>query len=474
MNWSQIENNVLLFLDPIGRYREQSWDFQESIGFVNKPLPLQGRNSVVRFSRDKLINYYVTSIKQFLFGKEKNRSLFFMNDGLLCSLFDASNTSAYRAFAATHLPKPTTFRQRIVAKLPLVLRAESRFMVTFSALPQAMHTIDSEIADLERNTFMFFSNAAGKLLLTTSKTLQTGHGEIIKTTTDPDYAAVMAKEFDTVALLSKKLGKAGCLPTVGKHLEVAGRHFFTEEYICGESLRERLRELGERTGTEQTCRILDRLDEWFRLYQSSFKSTPIPVSIAYAHLIPLFSSCYGAAGTALLQAGIELLRQLENAYPAVVPITAHNDLWPGNIVMTESSGFTVIDWERATDNRAPFFDYFWMIISTSIEYLASKTETNDYSQGVRMLLRCEGSLPRHAFKKIRTFLDEIGIAEAYLPHLLFVFFMEWSIQGFQVLGRQTDMDRLAFGELLHYSDQLNATGVCLTVGDPLVRVSSNA
>lgn len=473
MNLNQIDRNLLLFLDPVGRYNQVSWNYFDGAACGGETLSPPDRNFILRFSRDELLNYYFTSLKMFFFSKGKYRKVLFVNDGLLSSLFDEENVSAYRAFAEKHLPKPKTFRQSIISMLPLVWRAESRFIVVFNASLQLVDCEDSDFFGLEANNFMFFSNAAGKLLFMTTKTLQTGYGELVKTTTDPEYVPVMVKEFDTVALLSEKLGKSGCLPVVGKHLEVNGRHFFTEEYILGESLRERLRELGGRRDTVQVCRILDSLDEWFQLYFASFSGKTVPVSTVYAHLFPLFLDCFGDTGASLLQAGKELLCQFGKAYPLVVPITSHNDLWPGNFVMTER-GFIVIDWERATENRAPFFDYFWLVVATTIESLVSETESHDYSHGVRMFLRCADSVSCHAFQKLRNFLGGMGIAEVYLPHLLFVFFMEWSVQGFQVLGRQTDMDRLAFGELLYYAENMNTAGICLASVDRLVSESENA
>lgn len=471
MRLSQLDKNLLLFLDPSGHYSEQSWNYIDAVVGEGKTLLSSGRNIIISFSRDQLFAYYINSLKQFFF-RRKTRKVFFINDGLLRSIFDASSTSAYKSFAENHLPKPRTLRQQIVALLPLVLRAETRFIIVY-AQPQTMNYNNSEFSGLDVNDFMFFSNAAGKLLLTTTETLQTGHGQIIKTTTDPEYAAVLEKEYDLVALLSVKLGTTGSLPVIGKHFEAGGRHFFTEEYILGESLRERLRVLVGQRDYVKICNIIDSLDEWFHFYNASFTGDAIPVSTVYNHLFSLFSECYGATGISVLQTGIELLRQFEKVCPFVVPITAHNDLWPGNFVVTEN-GFIVIDWERATENRAPFFDYFWLIISTAIESLASEVENINYSEATRRLLRCEDVVSCHALQKLKTFLNNLGISEDHLLHLLFLFFMEWSVQGFQTLGRQTDMDRLAFGELLHYAEQLRATGQRLTFVAPSIRVTADA
>lgn len=471
----QIDNNLLLFLDPTGRYSLDSWAFSDGAERGGDALLSTGLNVVLRFSRGEFFNYCVMSLKMLLSRKVNKRKLLFVNDGLLSSVFDASNVSAYRAFAKNHLQKPKTLRQRIIALLPLCWRADTRFLVLFYATPQAVDSNYSEICDLAANDFMFFSNAGGKLLLLTSQTLQTGYGNLVKTTAVPDYIPIMAKEFNTVGLLSEMLGKAGCLPEVGKHLEARGRHFFAEKYIHGENLRERLRLLGGQGDAVCVCSILDNLDEWFKGYHASFSGPMISIPSLYTHLFTLFSNCYGSSGAALLRTGTGLLAQISEAYPGVKPITAHNDLWPGNIVITKY-GLTIIDWERATECRAPFFDYFWMIISTTIEWLAGETKRYDYTyaEGVEMFLRCEDSVSCYAHQKLNVFLTRLGIAEAYLPHLLFLFFMEWSVQGFQVLGKQSDMDRLAFDVLLHYAENINTTGICLSSSDPLVRESANA
>lgn len=469
MGMNPIEKNLLLLLDPARRYDEKQWDFCDG----SKALSSLSKNVIFCFTRSRLLDYWLLSFNLLFSKKYKSRKLLFVHDGLLSSLFDAANASAYRAFAINHLPQPKTFRQRISRLLPVVMRAETRYLVVYANIPPAMNVVAPEILSLEQNDFMFFSNATGKLLIMMSKTMLTGRGELVKTTADSEYSAVMAKEYATVKLLSRKLGKAGCLPILGDTLNVNGRHFFAEEYVLGESLRERLRVLGENGKSVSVCNILDSLDNWFRFYHASFTADVTPISTVYAHLFPLFRDCYGDGGAVLLRTGTDLLHQFANAHPSVVPITAHNDLWPGNFVMTDN-GFIVIDWERATENRAPFFDYFWLIISTAIEALASEIGNNDYSQGVRMFLRCADDVSLHAFRKLKTFLDKMGIGEEYLPHLLFTFFMEWSVQGFQVLGRQTFMDGLAFGELQHFAETINVTNQPLAASKTGMSEPANA
>lgn len=446
---SQVDKNLLLFLDPAGRYDECAWVFVSGKASEIESKLSSERNIVWHFSRSNLLDYFITAIKVSL-GKNKNyKNVFFINDGLLSSFFYSDNISSYRAFSKNHLERPRTLRQWIVSFLPLVWRAESRYIVQFSTPIQVLSLSNEEIADLEKNDVMFFSNAAGKLLLLSHKTLESGKGTLVKTTANSCYAKVMAKEFDTVAKLSEKVGKTGCLPVIGKHYESGGRQFFTEEYIPGEGLHERLHELGRRGDPVPVCKIIDRLDEWFMLYLTSFSEPSVSTTSMYNRMFTLFADCYGDSGAELLRTGTELLSRFGDAYPGVIPITAHNDLWPGNIVMTQG-GFTVIDWERATERRAPFFDYFWMVTSTVIEVLAC--DSNDFSGATRTFIRCEDHVSIYAQQKLRDFIARFGIGDKYFHHLMFLFLMELSVQGYQVLGRQTEVDRLAFAELVNYAN----------------------
>ena len=468
-NLNQLDRNLLVFLDPVGRYADESWDFCD--GFVRRKnaSPDPARNLVLRFSRNQLIRYWIVTLRM-LFGKKRNqRKILFVNDGLLSSFFDAGNVRVYRDFAKQQIPRPKGIRQRIAAFLPLVWRAEIRFIVIFEAM------VDPSLhSELDAYNFMILSNAGGKLLLMTSEIVRSGHGMLVKTTANKEYVSVMQKEFDVVTALSSGNRRISGIPEMGKHFQTGGRHFFTEKFILGENLREKLRALGKRGDSRQVCSILDSLDTWFVEYQTSFVGLRVAIAPLYSHLFPLFSECYGATSRSLLETGKELLRQFDVAHSGIIPIISHNDLWPGNIVMT-AHGFTVIDWERAQQHRAPFYDYFWMVVSTSIEFLASREPQCDYSEGVRIFLRRADEVSCRTFKMLSSFLQRTGGAEEYLPHLLFLFFMEWSVQGYQVLGKQTAMDRLAFGELEHFAKSMNfrqnegwAEGNCAATGQTYV------
>lgn len=452
-NLSPIDKNLLLLLDPIGRYSPQSWKFYDAKDCKSEILSSPDRNVVIRFPRRNLIDYCIILL-MILLGRAQSKRILFVNDGLLSSIFSANNASLYRFFSNNHLPKPKTLKRYLSSFLPLFWRAETRFIVIFNSSQQALINLKSEVLSLESNKFMFFSNAEGKLLLAPPQALKTGQGELVKTTANPDYSSVMSKEFNTVLQLSRKEEKIFGIPLLGKDIEVGGRHFYTEKYVYGESLRERLRTLGGLGDSVQACKLLDKIDDWFWIYHVSCAGNDTALSTLYSHLAPLFSECYGDAGEALLQTGTYMIRQLEKACPVVTPITAHNDLWPGNIVITEN-GFTVIDWERAIEHRAPFFDYFWMVVSAVFEWIVGITGNHDYSEAMKKFLRSEDDVTCHVFQKMRNFMVRSGIAEEFMPAMLYLLFMELSVQGFQILGRLTKMDRLAFGMLKYYADHMN-------------------
>lgn len=440
---TQIDRNVLLFLDPAGALGDHQWLFTDHSGVLRAG---GDRHRVVRFARRDMFRYLLTLGRLRLQGR-RVRSVLFLNDGLLCSIFPAGSGASYRAFARWHLEKPKTMRQRVLAKLPLALRAETRYLAVLGE-PACGGALDPDRAYLESLDFLFFSNARGKLLLTRGETMRSGEGELVKTTTDPRYAEVMETEFVTLSDICGRPG-AGGVPTAGRRFQLGGRLFFTERYLRGDSLREVLRELGRAADAAQASRVMDRLDRWFEGYLASFPAAKTPYAALNGHLLPLFRACYGGEEPALVESCAEVLARLEAACPATVAVTAHNDLWPGNFI-AKGSELAVIDWERARTGRAPFFDYFWMVISSVLEFNIGQSFSGDYSRALRAFL--EGSHPvcRDARSRLIRFMASQGVSEQLLPDLICVFLMEWSVQGYQALGRRTDMDDLAFGELLYF------------------------
>ncbi|BDV43059.1 hypothetical protein GURASL_19820 [Geotalea uraniireducens] len=383
------------------------------------------------------------------------RKVLYINDGLLSSLFDSKESAGYRIFAAHHLPRPNRLRQRLIALLPLSLRADRRFVVVGGSGGDRGLVSTGEDISFERQNFMFYSNAPGKLLLTNTTTLRSGTGWIIKTTANPAYAEVMDKEFSLMKLLADECGEDGCLPRPGRRIAINGRLFFTEEYVKGESLREDIRKFAYKQQTYKICSCLDQLDGWFRKYCAGFTGEPQKLAACYEELFKVFTDRYGARRETqrILACARQSVIRMDLYYRGIGTITAHNDLWPGNFVVT-SDRLVAVDWERAVGNRAPLFDYYWMIISATLEFLASYCESFDYSAAFRIFLADSDDVSRHAHGKLKDFLGRNALDRKMHSRFLLLFLMEWSVQGYLTFGRETAMDRLAYGELLNYADLL--------------------
>lgn len=448
MNRCDIDPNLALFLDPAGFRSEEKWLFFEGCPKDAVQLLQQGSNLVCRFPRSRLWHQLLALAALRLKGVTASRVLF-VNDGLLSCFLHAGSRRAYRLYARHHLPKMMSLRRRIVSRLPLSLRSESTFLVLFSG-EKPGQAAGADRAQVEATELMFFSNRLGKLLLLDARNMKSEKGEIVKTTAHVGYLPVMEREYATLSEISKKMANSNSLPHLGRHFVLNGRHFFTEKYIAGESLRAVLHRHGTRGEPVQACRILHRLDEWYGSYLGAFTGPLRPFSALSAHLLPLFSSCYRGGSPELIKVARRHLAELDQALPGVVPVVSHNDLWPGNFLCTEN-GLVVLDWERATPERAPFFDYFWMLVSATLEYLAGARGVRYYSDTMDSFLKAEDEVVLEAHRLLRLFLKRMGVPEPHFQALLFLFLMEGAVQGYQALGRQTDMDALIFSQLLKFT-----------------------
>ena len=457
-----VEKNLLLFLDPAEGLSQAVWRF------VARPKPgretlaaLAGQGgapgTIFCFGRSDLAGFLFLSWyakRSALPGRA--RRVLYLNDGLLCSLLDADNARGYRAFAARHLPRPSRLRQRLVSLLPLALRAERRYLVVVPDSPVAPDNTGTpgsrEQALLKMQDFLFFSNPSGKLLLTSAQTLRSGKGEVLKTTANPVYAEVMEKEFATTLSIAALQGDSASLPRVGQRFRAGNRVFFTEAYVQGKSLRDLLHALSLKGDIAGIQAFLDRLDDWFERYRAAFNGDFQPLSLCYGHLFAAFSTLYGADVRAggLLELARKTLKQIDVEHAGIAPLTAHNDLWPGNFVVG-GDGLVAIDWERAVGNRAPLFDYYWMIISAALEHGVCRIGTVDYSRAFRLLLQEDDAVSRKAIEMLGLFLERLGLDKNMARDFLLLFLMEWSVQGYLALGAQTAMDRLAFGELVAFA-----------------------
>ncbi len=458
----QLERNLLLFLDPYGEVNVATWRFVKWRRSGKAPIRPASETdtsviSIYCFDRIDIIGYFRYCRYVKTCGLPYNiRKVLFIDDGLLSSFFDADKTEGYRAFSSNHLPSATSLRQRLVRLLPLVLRAEKRYLIIGHNSTNE-NAIQYEVAaNLTTKDFMFFSNAGGKLLLTSAETLHSGQGLVAKTTSCSAYVEVMEKEFSTMLRIAEIQGESASLPDVGKRFQFGNRIFYTESYVKGKSLRDVLHMLSCRNNIPEICAYLDRLDIWFEKYRAAFRGEPLHLALCYRHLFEAFSGQYGEHPKAgvIEEMAREAVKEIAGKHVFIVPITAHNDLWPGNMVVGDD-GLVAIDWERAVENRAPLFDYYWMIISSALEYFVCKIGSVDYSRAFRLFLFGGDTVARHAVEVLNTFLLRLGLDRNMHQNFMLLFLMEWSVQGYLALGCQTDMDRVAFGELVTFIESSN-------------------
>lgn len=448
MNRCGMDRNLLLFLDPAGARAEESWLFFEGCPRDAAKLLERGGNLACRFPRKRLPHLFLAWAALRLQGISASRVLF-VNDGLLSCFLRAGNRKAYRLYARHHLSKPESLRRRLVSRLPLSLRCESTFLVLLSDRGSCCAGGD-ERALVEAAELMFFSNRLGKLLLLNARAIEGENGEIIKTTAHDGYLPVMEREYEILSEIAQKMTDGSTLPQLGRHFTVNGRHFFTERYVAGESLRDVLHRQGTRGEVGETRRILQLLDQWYSSYLGVFTGARKELSALTGHLLPLFTACYRGEPTELVESARAHLAELHRSHQGLVPVVSHNDLWPGNFLLTER-GLVVLDWERATRERAPFFDYFWMIVSAALEYLAGAKGARYYADMMDHFFTAEDEVSAEAHRLLRLFLERLGIPDRQYQAVLFLFLMEGSVQGYQALGRQTDMDRLIYGQLLKFA-----------------------
>ncbi len=454
----QFKKNLLVLLDPAGNHAETSWCFMPHGSEAATAQPRDGRHQIFCFPRQALFPYLLQVAQGWLIARSdrryRMRRLLLLNDGLLCSLFDCGNYLGYRAFSRTHLPRPQGVRSRLLRLATPFWRAELRMVVLenrTSAVSPPHH--EPPVS----GDFLFYSNEAGKLMLTDNATLFTGTGRVFKTTTTPGYARCLRHEQAIISSITPLLPDKKLLQGPQEHLELPTRTFYSEPYLQGENLRERLRVLGEQRDQAAACQLLDLLDGWFSDYTRAFKGVAQQFSLLYAPMLLTFAERDAAEHDCplLLRRAGSLCRQLDQDYGGTTAIIAHNDLWPGNFLL-HGQHLIAIDWERATAHAPPFFDYFWMIISAALEFLVGENRCQDYSLCFRQLLNDTNLISRHARQLLRGFLLRLGISPKQFSTFMLLFLMEWSIQGYRSLGRITAMDRLAREELAAFSRDMAA------------------
>jgi hypothetical protein len=452
-----IEKNLLLLLDPLAADWENRWRFVECRHTKDirhsTSIEDKSKRTVYWFSRRShliylLFSWYARRCK--LSGVPKK--ILYVNDGLMSSLFDSEDAACYRLLVSHHMPAPSTLRQKLIWLLPTSLRAEKRYIVMQENNYNENSSIDGSASlTLDKQNFMFYSNVQGKLMLTSADTLRSGKGSIIKTTANLNYAGVMEKEFRTIFHIANLQGKAISIPPVGKLIKIRNRPFFAEEYVRGRNLREIIHALSNKNNLKQICVYLDRLQNWFATYRSFFHEEPCRLESCYDHLFKAYRERYAShlETPIILQKASEIIDDISKSKTYIVPIFSHNDLWPGNFIV-HSDNLVAVDWERAVPGRAPLFDIYWMMISLAMEYIVCSIGSIDYVRAFRQFLSETDEVSRYAVGKLKLFLESIGLPGERHQHFLFLFLMEWSVQGYFALGHPTEMDDLAYEELLRF------------------------
>ena len=461
MSLSQIEKNLLVFLDPAGRYAESRWNFVTMEGGRKEAARIPeetAQRGVLCFSRVNLVGYLFCSlILRLKYGKARVRGVLYLNDWLLGCFFYADATDGYHAFVRRHIIGTQRLFRRLVMLLPPVWRAEQRFLVV---VHPDVSAVEGPANPLDSYDFMFFSNAAGKLILTHGTTFDVGKGTILKTAASPEYAANLEREQRIVQNIMAVSGSPRLIPSVSERLQVNGRFFYEEEYLCGENLRGILLEVGRRNSFGDAGSLLDRLDCWYTEYRAAFVSGKRPVSDLYAPVLAAFLPCYAQTpGTpCLMECAAKALAVLDRDHAGLVTVVAHNDLWPENFIM-QGDQLIAVDWERATEQSSPIFDYYWMIISAVLEYRVGSNGIHDYAIALRQFLDRHDEVCCRARELLEKYIESLGFDRDRYDTFMLLFLMELSIQGYRTFGHVTDNDRMALEELQRlygsFSDALN-------------------
>ena len=402
---------------------------------------------VIAFSRNQWPLFLVAGWYFRLRGL--GRQVLCIDDGLLSSYFFADRPAGYRAFSSRHLPSLRGWRSRLRRLAPLSLRAAERYLVLGVFHSPPVKTGTGGMA--KPFDFLFYSNQGGKHLFLATEDLVRGRGVVGKTAWNETALEVAAREFQIVESLSRFNSKRSCVPRPAGCLAIGERDFFLEEYIGGTTLRDVLTDPRVCRNWEKVRMYLERQDQWFAGYRRSFEGSPRSLALHYAPLFDRYQKHWPAETNIHAfnrRVGVELYK-LSAGHPGLIPGIAHNDLWPGNFIL-QGERLVVVDWERSHPEGACVFDYFWMVISAAIEIYMAQKGFHDYSRGFRAFLGSEEPVCRESRERLAAFLTDMGLNATLLRMFLYLFLMEWSVQGVAVFGYATPMDRLAHEELKHF------------------------
>lgn len=458
-HFSNLDNVLLTFIDPLRITGSAEWAFIDyaSSGYKSafkNSVTDDATNLIVCFSRRYLIDFVLFALKvKFLAQHFRIRKILYINDGLLSSLFDVKNTKGYRRFSKIHLPETKGLMRTLISHVPLLFRAEQRFVILERHSEHNPPTTCMNTA-LEGIDFVMYSNATGKLMLARSETFLTGKGQIIKTTANSDYVPVMKREYETVLGISTRIRKKGYLPKLGKCFESKGTFIFTEDYINGKSLRDILNAYAMSNASHKACSIINRLDEWYSEFCCLTSPIRKKLSFLYDPVMSTFIELYGEHEEIypILHRITKIMNIIDATHLGLTPKLSHNDLWPGNLIVT-SDDIIAIDWERATENHSGIFDYYWMMISAAIVYLKDAKGLPDYSHSFKLFLKGDDDISLCVHNKLSTFIISLGFNHVFCNFFLALFLLEWSVQGYTHINKTNAMDELAFKELLSYSEE---------------------
>ncbi len=380
------------------------------------------------------------------------RQVLAMNDGLLSSLFFSDRAVGYRAFAARHLPPRRGWHQRLRGWAPLSLRAAGRYLVIASgARPQEATGVADGRGAFD---FLFYSNQEGKHLFLATENLVRGSGVVGKTAWNSKALETAGREFRTMEYLSRLISHVSFSPLPSGILKVGERHFYLEEYVGGRTLRDKLVDPGVCHDRTQVQQYLERQERWFGDYRGAFRGEARPLYTFYSSLFDRYRQYWpGEKDVHRLNREVHSeLKRLSAGHPGLIPVIAHNDLWPGNFIIC-GERLVVVDWERSSPESACVFDCFWMVISTVIEVYMAQMGFHDYSRGFRAFCSGEDILCRERRDRLTAFLAQLKLKASLFRLFLYLFLLEWSIQGVQVFGHPTPMDRLAHGELKYFLEE---------------------
>ncbi len=449
------------YIDPIKYFDEDKWQFfvygtHDYRKIVSNIIRNKHKNIVVSFRKGNRISYCLFKL-QFRVWKRDNiiRSIFYVNDGLISTMFNAEDTEGYRHFAKKHLPKRKGILQRLISKLPPFFFADTRFIIFEKSQPHHIRRSAVNPVFLNELNFMMFSNIKGKLLFVKPETFKTGIGQVVKVSGNYNYVSVLEHEFNIGSCISERIGLGFNFKRSIRKLEVNNTLFVIEDYINGRSLKDVLSEHACVSENNKVIEIIVRLDAWYRYFYSGFSGKRQTITSFYTKTIEAFLAQYGKHNQAL-----DIVKKLERSlgvidywHNGLVPVISHNDLWPANFIV-DSQNIFAIDWERAREGSSGIFDYFWMMISTAIFYLKEKNKLSDYGSSYRLFMNNDDIVSSCVYHHLRAFLSSLGFDERHYDLFMLLFLTEWSIQGYLCLRKHTAMDNLAFCELLKFSNDM--------------------